>query len=135
MDSVPPVIEPMQVDYEDIENGDDNIAELPLVEPPANEENHADFQVQGPTNLDLDSFLNLYEGKSSICPHRLQDFTFRKYPTGAATICCGSLRPATNRSINPRDPGGEENVKHRRVCRSLRKASATWRVRTRRANG
>lgn len=52
----------MQVDYEDIENGDDNIAELPLVEPPANEENHADFQVQGPTNLDLDSFLNLYEG-------------------------------------------------------------------------
>ena len=62
MDKITLVVEPMQVDFEaDVENGDENIVELNPIDPPANED-HPDFQVQGPTNLDLETFLNLYQG-------------------------------------------------------------------------
>jgi len=85
MDTVPPVIEPMQVDFEaDIENGDENIVELNPIDqrwPPANED-HPDFQVQGPTNLDLETFLNLYQGwyRKNKCVHVIY-MQFPKYFT------------------------------------------------------
>jgi len=62
MDTVPPVIEPMQVDYDMDVDAEEQIPE-PEPEPPIANEDHLDFQVTGPTCIDLDSFLKMFEGQ------------------------------------------------------------------------
>ena len=62
MDTVPPVIEPMQVDYDMDVDAEEPIPE-PEPEPPIANEDHLDFQVTGPTCIELDSFLKMFEGQ------------------------------------------------------------------------